>query len=208
MTRATYLSFVIILATALALLTLLVLTGRTDSLDFLLRDILLNLDTQKLVNFWLDITFLGSVTVIVAFTLLALIILALQAKWQEAKQFIYGMGGAAIIEVGFKLVVHRARPNEIFPHTMPLSYSFPSGHALYAMMLYFLVASTLGNSLPRLAQLTLWTAVVLIVALIGASRIFLGVHYPTDVLGGYLTAGLWLVILHFHVARSKALAGF
>lgn len=104
MTRATYLSFVIILATALALLTLLVLTGRTDSLDFLLRDILLNLDTQKLVNFWLDITFLGSVTVIVAFTLLALIILALQAKWQEAKQFIYGMGGAAIIEVGEPLI--------------------------------------------------------------------------------------------------------
>jgi len=96
------------------------------------------------------------------------------------------MAGALVLEVGLKLAFHRVRPAGFFGMTSPESYSFPSGHALYAMCLYAALASFVAGR-----RMLIWTAAGLMIALIGFSRIYLGVHYPSDVLAGWSIGWFW-----------------
>ncbi|HVY94559.1 MAG TPA: phosphatase PAP2 family protein [Bryobacteraceae bacterium] len=94
------------------------------------------------------------------------------------------LAAEALMEI-LKLAFHRARPLPFFGDD-PDSYSFPSGHALKSAVFYILLASLASSRWPIRAG-----AVVLAI-LIGISRIYLGVHYPTDVLGGYAVAAVCL----------------
>jgi undecaprenyl-diphosphatase len=78
---------------------------------------------------------------------------------------------------------------------LPASYSFPSGHALYSLTFYISIAIVMDRYAQGNQTKTIWSAAVLMFTLIGASRIFLGVHYGSDVLGGYLIAAVWLIFL-------------
>ena len=112
------------------------------------------------------------------------------------------MIGAVVIDNASKWLIGRQRPVEIYPNTMPTSYSFPSGHAFYNFLFYIAFAIILSHRLPIFWANCLWAVATLLVALIGASRVFLGVHYVTDVFGGYMFAAVWLLIvirmLKFH----------
>ncbi|MBA2736501.1 MAG: phosphatase PAP2 family protein, partial [Pyrinomonadaceae bacterium] len=76
---------------------------------------------------------------------------------------------------------------------LPESYSFPSGHSLYAVCFYvglaWLITSRLNN---RPARILIWIFAVFLCLLIGLSRIYLGVHYPSDVIAGFAAAIVWL----------------
>lgn len=96
------------------------------------------------------------------------------------------MAGAAVLDIGLKLAFHRTRPSPFFEVSLPSSYSFPSGHALYAMCLYGALA---GLMVGR--RLVVYPLAALIIALIGLSRIYLGVHYPSDVLAGWAIGWFW-----------------
>ncbi|HEX2091143.1 MAG TPA: phosphatase PAP2 family protein, partial [Longimicrobiaceae bacterium] len=103
------------------------------------------------------------------------------------------MGGAALITRVLKLFFDRPRP-EVFPWRTAWADqgSFPSGHATTSMVAYLTLAylvSRLGPS-PALRRLTLAVAAVLILG-IGASRLYLGVHYPSDVLAGFAVGFAW-----------------
>ena len=74
-------------------------------------------------------------------------------------------------------------------------YAFPSGHALAAATCWFMIAVLLGFGRARWVKVTLWVAAFAIAALVGLSRIYLGVHWWTDVIGGFALAGLWLSVL-------------
>jgi len=78
---------------------------------------------------------------------------------------------------------------------MPATYSFPSGHALYSFTFYLTIAGITSRQVFHKRRWGIWCSAIVIVVLIGASRIFLGVHYGSDVLGGYLIAALWMVFL-------------
>lgn len=103
------------------------------------------------------------------------------------------VGGSLAFAFVGKLVVHRARPAEAA--IAGLSYAFPSAHATLAVSLYGLLAYVwirdARNWPARVNTFFLWATVAL---LVGASRIVLGVHYLSDVLGGYLLGGLWLLL--------------
>lgn len=90
---------------------------------------------------------------------------------------------------------HRQRPEPFFDTRLPPSYSFPSGHALLSFCCYGLLAA-LGNAYlrGRIRWLIRICAVALILA-ISVSRIYLGVHYPTDVIAGYLVAIAWTAVV-------------
>jgi undecaprenyl-diphosphatase len=103
--------------------------------------------------------------------------------------------GALVLDLSLKYAFHRARPAPFFVG-LPRTYSFPSGHALFSFCFYGVLAGLLmGRIQSRVAQFLIWLAAAILVAAIGFSRIYLGVHYPSDVIAGYLTAALWVSTL-------------
>jgi len=101
--------------------------------------------------------------------------------------------GGIILNETLKSLFHRQRP--VLPHLVNVSgFSFPSGHAMMSFIFYgmliYLVWLNFRNKFFRLAMTILFTAVFL---LIGISRIYLGVHYPSDVLAGFAAGSFWLV---------------
>jgi undecaprenyl-diphosphatase len=97
--------------------------------------------------------------------------------------------------VGFALkdLVRRARPDGLIPAIRETGFSFPSGHATGSMAFYGFTAFILCRLYPRYAKAVVTIAAVIILT-IGMSRLYLGVHFPSDVVGGYLVGGLWLFI--------------
>jgi undecaprenyl-diphosphatase len=108
------------------------------------------------------------------------------------------MAGALVLDGTLKLLFHRARPEPFFGMVAPTSYSFPSGHALYSVRFYGTLAVITGTRLRSLTvRLIGWVVAVSLILLIGISRIYLGVHYPSDVLAGYMTAFIWVMAVTF-----------
>ncbi len=102
------------------------------------------------------------------------------------------VGGKAL-EFVLKHSVQRTRPEYGAAFLHGESYSFPSGHAMGAMVCYLTLAYIIASLKPAWTTFAYAAAVPIIIA-IGASRIYLGVHYPSDVLGGYAAAGAWLAV--------------
>src|ERR1700682_753225 len=101
--------------------------------------------------------------------------------------------GAVALDELLKLVFHRPRPEAYFGYPLPSSYSFPSGHAVSSCCFYGVLAAIVTARMrSRAAKSAVWTAAALMAALIGLSRIYLGVHYPSDVVAGYAVAVVWV----------------
>jgi len=116
------------------------------------------------------------------------------ANWRlSAVVLLVSTAGAAVLTTVLKAVFRRTRPEIIDSGYTASFYSFPSGHATVAVGFYGALTIMLVYHLRGAAR---WTVAVLgtvLVILIGLSRLYLGVHYPTDVLAGFLAAPLWLV---------------
>jgi undecaprenyl-diphosphatase len=109
------------------------------------------------------------------------------------------MAGAVVLNVILKSVFERARPDLWERLVHESSYSFPSGHSMMTAALCFALIVALWNSRWR------WWAVgltVIFIPFIGFTRLYLGVHYPTDVLGGWLVSGAWVMAVTL-LLRSK-----
>ena len=119
-------------------------------------------------------------------------------KRQVSATFALGIGGALVLNDSFKLFFHRARPVVPWSIGDEHTFSYPSGHSLFSLVLYGLIAYNLvarrGHHVHRV--LALFLAAILSLG-IGISRIFLGMHWPTDVLAGYITGALWLSAVIF-----------
>ena len=187
-----------ILAILFALIMWLVTTGRADSFDFPVRNAILAISPPDVVDIWKTVTFFGSTLTITCLTILVMLTLLMRREWQTSVQFVVVMIGTSFIDLGLKWAIHRPRPQEIFPHTMPSSYSFPSGHALFSFAFYISFALIVAPHVSRLTRIVVVALAILFVVLIGASRILLGVHYPLDVVGGYSAAALWLALMRWY----------
>ncbi len=147
---------------------------------------------------WLDgpmrlVTALGYYYVVLP--LLAVVVyLFYRRGWRlSAVLLAVSTGGSAVLTTVLKGVFKRARP-ELFDSGYDASfYSFPSGHATVAVGFYGMLTLVLAYRLRGRARWAVVVSGVLVVLLIGFSRLYLGVHYPTDILAGYLAALLWLV---------------
>jgi undecaprenyl-diphosphatase len=155
-----------------------------------------------LESMWINITALGSSTIVTLFSAIILGYLAMLGEWRTALVVAVAIIGAALTSSLLKGAFDRPRP-DIIPHIVKVtSTSFPSGHSLISAVVY----PTLGSLLTRLVEhrrlkvYFLATAMFLTV-LVGISRVFLGVHYPTDVLAGWML-GLGWGILSWLVLRG------
>ena len=108
-----------------------------------------------------------------------------------AQIFVLTCLGGVILNQGLKLVFVRPRPRLWTPLVVEHSYGFPSGHALGSLVLYGFLAVLLADRYPRY-RVGIYSIASLISGAIGLSRLFLGVHYPTDIIAGYAVGFVWL----------------
>jgi membrane-associated phospholipid phosphatase len=140
----------------------------------------------------LAITYLGSGYAYALLAPLMLAILAYGRRWHEGITLVGCLAGAGLLNFLLKHLFERARP-ELFKVISETGYSFPSGHAMVSLCFYGIAAYIFGRGISRLrGRLILYAIIVLLVAAIGISRVYLGVHYPSDVLAGYIAGGTWL----------------
>ena len=114
-----------------------------------------------------------------------------EAAWLSAS-----IVGASILNAGLKSLLHRPRP-ELVPHLANVSNaSFPSGHAMISAAIYLTIGAMMAETQPsRSARTFLMSFTAVLVLLIGASRIYLGVHWPSDVLAGWCLGTVWALLV-------------
>lgn len=139
-----------------------------------------------------DITSLGGVTVLTLVTLLSVIYLLLVRKRIAALFVLLSVLGGWLISSSLKLGVARPRP-DIVPHLVDVhDFSFPSGHAMLSAVTYLTLGLMLAQMQGgRAVRYYFMLVAIVLTLLIGVSRVYLGVHYPTDVLGGWCAGAAW-----------------
>jgi undecaprenyl-diphosphatase len=151
-------------------------------------------------------TFIGSTPIVIILSLFILFFLYYVLHHRlELILFIATVGGSAVLNGILKQVFHRVRP-ELHRLISVSGYSFPSGHAMNAFTVYGIITFLLWRHIPsKLGRSILVLISVVMIATIGVSRIYLGVHYPSDIIGGYFASGFWLaiVIWFFQFYREK-----
>jgi undecaprenyl-diphosphatase len=179
------------------------LEGDTRQFDTVIRQFVHSHASVRLTAVMRFVTTLGSPLIVSITT--AAGSFALWVAGQRRKSLFIAItviGGSLLMWV-LKLSFHRERPQPFFDTQLPTSYSFPSGHALLSFCLCGAGAALLSaDQKNRWARIAIWTVAVVLVVAIGFSRIYLGVHYPSDVLAGYLGALVW--ILGVGIAYRKA----
>jgi len=154
-----------------------------------------------------DVTALGSAPVLVLVLLAVLGYLALAGKRREALLVALAAGGGLLVSTVLKEAFARPRP-DIVPHLQSAGDpSFPSGHSMLSAVVYLTLGALLARiETQRRIKAYLLGLGLLVAALVGLSRVFLGVHYPTDVLAGW-SAGLAWALGCWLVARVLQLRG-
>jgi undecaprenyl-diphosphatase len=171
--------------------------GEVDAFDKLL---------QGMVSVWrgsLDALMLGCTRwggvlpmAVVSVGIVLLLLLVRRAK--EARYLVFGVGGGLLLNVLLKELFHRARPGADFVYLLPSlsSLSFPSGHTMGTTSvvgsLVVILHVVKAPRWVRLASILLGSAAIVGV---GLSRVYLGAHYPSDVLGGFLAAAAWVSVV-------------
>jgi undecaprenyl-diphosphatase len=139
-----------------------------------------------------DLTSLGSIIVLVIITLAISGYLFLARKQAAAGLMFVAVFGGIVLSDLLKFSFARPRPDIVPPAARVFTTSFPSGHATLSAIAYLTIAALLARSQssPRIGVYFIVLAALLTI-LIGVSRIYLGVHYPTDVLGGWCVGAAW-----------------
>jgi undecaprenyl-diphosphatase len=140
----------------------------------------------------LEITSLGTGTAVIVLASVSALFLMLNRQRYAATLLLVATLGGLALNVVLKLHYHRPRPH-VFPWlTDVISSSFPSGHAMNGVIVYGTIAYLAARQLQqRWAHITVMLLATVIAAAISLSRIYLGVHYPSDVLGGAIIGTAW-----------------
>jgi undecaprenyl-diphosphatase len=150
----------------------------------------------------LDITALGSATVLGLVVLAVGGFLLLQGMWRTGLFVVLATSGAWFINGALKQWFQRPRPDVVSHLRDVMSTSFPSGHALTSAVVYLtLGALSMRIAKRRVTKFYCMGMAMLTTALVGASRVYLGVHYPTDVVAGWMIGLSW-ALLCWLVERS------
>lgn len=172
------------------------LEGETLALDLRLRAAVHALATPGLTRILVLVSTLGGPAGLVPLGAGLAALFAWRRWWRGAALLVVAMIGAGVLETALKLAFQRPRPIPFFDYPAPASFSFPSGHALFSFCFFATGAALLAPRLlhPALRWLV-WVAAGAVVLAIGFSRIYLGVHYPSDVAGGYAAGLLWSSVI-------------
>lgn len=170
-----------------------VMEGDTRLFDEAVRTAINRHSGPRLTDAMLVVTYFGSTVVVSSLCVCAVVGLYLMKRRRAALLLLVTMVGAAVLNATLKLSFHRARPGPFFDIVAPTSYSFPSGHALFSFCLFGTLAAVVSRRVRGArARVVVWVSAAITVTLVGLSRIYLGVHYPSDVFAGYAAAFVWV----------------
>lgn len=161
-----------------------------------------------LPHFMADVTALGSGEVLTLVVLVAAGALLVKRLWLTALAIAgASLSGGWMVDLVKNHVV-RLRP-DIVPHLVQVhGYSFPSGHATSSAIVYLTLAALVGQVTPdRALRRYALVVAVLLTGLIGTSRVYLGVHWPSDVLAGWSLGTLWALGWWLATAKTRAAIG-
>ncbi len=154
-----------------------------------------------------EITSLGGITIICVAATITITFFLVLGRYKTTLVMLCSSFGGIALSFALKYLFARPRPDESLHMVMTETFSFPSGHAMSSAVVYLSLAGLLAK-IQRQRKVKIFTLAValLLVFLIGISRIYLGVHYPTDVLGGWSVglawASFWLLIDKFLAAEK------
>ena len=183
--------------------------GSTQSFDAGVRNTIHNWATPMLTRVMEGVTQLGSVKVLLPLGAILVWRLWSAGRPRGAALLAITTLGAQVFDQALKFGFRRPRPEVFFGLAQPLTYSFPSGHSVTSCCFYGTVAAILtAGAVPLRRKIVIWIAAGSITLAIGFSRVYLGVHYPTDVLGGYAVAIIWVALVRagYEVWRTKSRA--
>lgn len=142
-----------------------------------------------------DFTAMGSTGVLAVMVLTIAGFLAMTRKGHAALFVLASVGGGVLISQTMKWAYARPRP-DLVPHGAEVfTASFPSGHSMMSAVVYLTLGALLARTqVDRAAKIYVLATAVMLTALVGVSRVYLGVHWPTDVLAGWALGGVWALI--------------
>jgi undecaprenyl-diphosphatase len=154
-----------------------------------------------------DITALGSGALIILFSIVGVIVLGLNREIRECIYLAVGSAGAGAGNFAFKALFSRDRPSVVERLVEVDGYSYPSGHSLAATSFYLLLMFIAWRHYPSWwARGVLLVCASVVILAVSFSRLYLGVHYPSDVLSGMCLGIAWVCLLtaYFSHARRKS----
>ena len=170
--------------------------GDTARFDQTVRAFIHSFAAPFLTSLMRAASFVGSTLFLILLGIVIVATLYVKKHRHGAILFAVTTVSAGVLNSLLKLAFHRARPEPFFNTILPASYSFPSGHSLGSFCFYLALAAILTNRIEKFwLKITIWTVALSLVLLIGISRIYLGVHYPSDVLAGFVVGFIWVVTI-------------
>src|SRR4051812_33073222 len=167
--------------------------GWLASMDRSAADAFYQFVTPGLTRVVRGVTFLGSVGFVTAATLGVAVVLADRKAFYPLLTLVLAMLGGSVLNLALKHLFHRQRPVLENPLVTLSSYGFPSGHTMGATIFYGVLALIVAHSIRSWSRRVLVGCIAaLVIALVGASRIYLGAHYFTDVIGAIAVGLAWL----------------
>lgn len=182
--------------------TILVISNSFLLIDNNIYNFVISFKSEKMTTFFKIITSLASVKFIIAIFIISLLSII---KYKKGIFFSIIICLDTIVNLIVKRIIGRSRPDKINWLVVEKGYSFPSGHTMIAIAFYGLVIYFITKSnIKKYSKILLSIILSLLILLIGLSRIYLGVHYFSDVIGGLLWGGL-LLFSYIKIIERKRL---
>jgi undecaprenyl-diphosphatase len=148
------------------------------------------------------ITELGDTAVVVAVTIIVFLWLAWKRAWRTAAYWLVAIAGASALNTAIKVALHRARPGELL-YSGWSAFSFPSGHSTVNVVLYGFLAFLIAREFRPALRVSVALGAATLIFLIAFSRLYLGAHWLSDVLGGLAFGSAWLALLGLSYLRRQ-----
>lgn len=148
-----------------------------------------------LPNVAIDFTSLGSTSVLTLITVASFGFLLIEKNWRSALLVLIAVCGGALLTTLFKDFMERPRPDVVLHLVKVTNPSFPSGHAANSAATYLTLGALLARvNEGRRAKAFIVSLAIFVTFLVGATRIYLGVHWPSDVIAGWCLGSAWAIL--------------